>query len=288
MSLRSTCLGEGRGQSPMRSSNPQFSPQIQQPRSGSPLISSRASTPSLRPAACMGDTRGQSPHRNLNPQVSSQMPQPTRSCSPLIGSRPSTPSMRSMRSTVCIGSSQGSPILGIHPQLSTHQQQLSCTPPGSNGHGSMECAPSLTATSPAPEPVNTQMRTRCGSAVLSDGANSHRAVLEGLESLGAVVYQPSSRQPQQQQQPAPRVSAASIQPLQMPPVSTATHHSARPCGSQQSWKPASQQSPQQPQQSPQKQQQQREPSTGPKRSPQLFSAGCTSAPQLPMMSAPRR
>jgi len=285
----------------MRSSNPQFSPQIQQPRSGSPLISSRASTPSLRPASCMGETRGQSPLRNLSQQVSQQMPQPTRSCSPLIGSRPSTPSMRSMRSTLCIGSSQGSPILGIHPQLSTHQQQLSCTPPGSNGHGSMECAPSLTATTPSQEPVNTQMRTRCGSAVLSDGANSHRSVLEGLESLGAVVYQPSSRQPQQQQQqqqqqpqpqpqqhPTPRVSAASMQPLQMPLVTTATHHPARTCSSQQSWRPASQQSPQQTQQSPQKQQQQREPSTGPKRSPQLFSAGCTSAPQLPMMSAPRR
>merc|ERR1719362_1047772 len=194
---------------------------------------------------------------------------------------------------VCIGSSQGqSPILGIHPQqLSMHQQQLSCTPPGSNGHGtqSMECAPSLAATCPAQEPVSTQshsqMRTRCGSAVLSDGTNSHRAVLEGLESLGAVVYQPPTRPPQQQ--PTPRVPAAALQSMQVPLVGTATHHAAWPCSSQQSWKPASQPPPQQPQQSPQTQQQ-REPSTGPKRSPQRFSAGCTSAPQLPMMSAPRR
>merc|ERR1719362_2503981 len=189
---------------------------------------------------------------------------------------------------VCIGSSQGqSPILGIHPQqLSMHQQQLSCTPPGSNGHGtqSMECAPSLAATCPAQEPVSTQshsqMRTRCGSAVLSDGTNSHRAVLEGLESLGAVVYQPPSRQPQPQQlqpqpqQQTPRVSAASLQSLPVPLVGTATHHPARPCSSQQSFRPASQQPPQQPQQSPQTQQHPREPSTGPKRSPQRFSAGC--------------
>merc|ERR1712176_1693190 len=123
--------------------------------------------------------------------------------------------MRSMRSTVCIGSSaQGqSPMLGIHPQMSMHQQQLSCTPPNSNSQGSMECPPSLASPQ---EPVNTQshtqMRTRCGSATLPEATNSHRVVLEGLESLGAVVYQPSRQTQQQQQQPqppTPRVSAAS-------------------------------------------------------------------------------